>query len=74
MGLSYAFRRPVAPFIAAALVNSAKLAGLAFVIVVPLGIAGGVYAALHAGRWQDRAISSPAYRSRSCPSSSPRSC
>ncbi|HEX4260732.1 MAG TPA: ABC transporter permease [Acetobacteraceae bacterium] len=56
MGLSYAFRRPVAPFVAAALVNSLKLAGLAFVIVVPLGIAGGVVAALHAGRWQDRAI------------------
>ena len=56
MGLSYTYRRPVAPFIADALVNSLKLAGLAFVVVVPLGIAGGVYAALHVGSWRDRAI------------------
>jgi peptide/nickel transport system permease protein len=46
----------VAPFIADALGNSLKLAALAFVLVVPLGIAGGVYAALRAGRWADRAI------------------
>jgi peptide/nickel transport system permease protein len=39
-----------------ALANSAKLAALAFVIVVPLGIAAGVWAALHAGRWLDRAL------------------
>src|ERR1700744_5112052 len=57
MGESYAFRAPVAPFIGSALWNSAKLGALAFVVVVPLGIAGGVYAALHAGRWIDRLIS-----------------
>jgi peptide/nickel transport system permease protein len=57
MGQSYAFRAPVAPFIGAALLNSAKLGALAFIVVVPLGIAGGVYAALHAGRWIDRTIS-----------------
>ncbi|MFM0050917.1 ABC transporter permease [Caballeronia grimmiae] len=57
MGESYAFRAPVAPFIAAALLKSAKLGALAFVVVVPLGIAGGVYAALHAGRFIDRVIS-----------------
>jgi peptide/nickel transport system permease protein len=57
MGESYAFRAPVAPFIGNALWSSAKLGALAFVVVVPLGIAGGVYAALHAGRWIDRVIS-----------------
>ncbi|SAK51123.1 binding-protein-dependent transport systems inner membrane component [Caballeronia hypogeia] len=57
MGESYAFRAPVAQFIGDALWNSAKLGALAFVVVVPLGIAGGVYAALHSGRWIDRLIS-----------------
>jgi peptide/nickel transport system permease protein len=54
MGQSFIFRAPVAPFIGAALVNSLKLAALAFVLVVPLGIAGGVFAALNVGRWSDR--------------------
>jgi peptide/nickel transport system permease protein len=57
MGISYEFRSPVAPFIGAALVNSVKLAALAFVIVVPLSIAAGVVAALRYGRASDRAIS-----------------
>ncbi|HEX3963732.1 MAG TPA: ABC transporter permease [Trebonia sp.] len=57
MGVSYTYRTPVAPFIGAALVNSIKLAALAFVIVVPLGIAGGVIAAMRAGRLTDRIIS-----------------
>jgi len=57
MGRSYTFRTPVAPFIGVALLNSLKLAAVAFVIVVPLSIAAGVYAAMRAGRWQDRVIS-----------------
>jgi len=57
MGRSYTFRTPVAPFIGNALVNSLKLAAVAFVIVVPLSIGAGVYAAMHAGRWPDRVIS-----------------
>jgi peptide/nickel transport system permease protein len=57
MGVSYQFRTPVAPFIGAALVNSVKLAALAFVIVAPLGITGGVVAALRVGRAADRTIS-----------------
>jgi peptide/nickel transport system permease protein len=57
MGISYEFRSPVAPFVGAALVNSVKLAALAFVIVVPLGITGGVLAALRYGRPADRVIS-----------------
>jgi len=56
MGRSFTFRAPVAPFIAEALVNSLKLAALAFVLVVPIGIAGGVYAALRAGSAVDRGI------------------
>jgi peptide/nickel transport system permease protein len=57
MGLSYQFRSPVAPFIGNALVNSVKLGALAFVIVVPLSIIGGVVAALNYGRFTDRVIS-----------------
>jgi peptide/nickel transport system permease protein len=56
-GESYAYQSPVAPFIGAALINSVKLAALAFVLVVPLGILGGVVAALNAGRPLDRIIS-----------------
>jgi len=56
-GTSYAYRSAVEPFIRAALINSLKLALLAFVIVVPLGILGGVIAALYQGRGVDRVIS-----------------
>jgi peptide/nickel transport system permease protein len=56
-GESYSYQSPVAPFIGAALINSVKLALLAFVVVVPLGILGGVIAALNAGRAVDRIIS-----------------
>ena len=57
MGTSYSYRTAVEPFIRAALFNSIKLAALAFVIVVPLGIIGGVIAALYVGRGTDRVIS-----------------
>jgi peptide/nickel transport system permease protein len=57
MGTSYAYRTAVEPFVRAALINSVKLAVLAFVIVVPLSIIGGVIAALYAGRAVDRIIS-----------------
>jgi len=40
-----------------ALAHSAKLAVLAFIIVVPLAILGGVFAALHEGRPSDRIVS-----------------
>jgi peptide/nickel transport system permease protein len=55
-GMSTAFRAPVAPMVFSALLNSLKLAGVTLVLVVPGAIAAGVYAALRAGRWQDRAI------------------
>jgi len=57
MGISYSFRTPVEPIIVTALGNSAKLAALALVIIIPLGIAGGVLAALYTGRAIDRTIS-----------------
>ena len=57
MGQSYVFRTPVAPFVGAALLNSLKLAAVAGAIVVPLSIGAGVFAAMRAGRWSDRAIS-----------------
>ena len=46
----------MAPFIGTALGNSLKLGAVAFLIVVPLAILGGVVAALNNGRWLDRAI------------------
>lgn len=57
MGMSYIFRSPVAPFVLDALGNSMKLALVAFVLVVPLGILGGVVAALNLNRPLDRIIS-----------------
>jgi len=57
MGVSYAYRTDVAPFIITALGYSLKLAAVALVLVVPLSIGGGVWAALHAGRAVDRVIS-----------------
>ena len=57
LGDSYAFRRPVEDLVWPALQNSAKLALLAFVIVVPVAVLGGVVAALGEGRFRDRLIS-----------------
>ena len=57
LGESYAFRRPVDEMIGPALWNSAKLAFIAFLLVVPLGILGGVAAALYEGRATDRLVS-----------------
>ncbi|WP_276328371.1 ABC transporter permease [Phyllobacterium zundukense] len=57
MGTSYIFRAPVAPFVIDALGNSMKLALVAFIMVVPLGILGGIIAALNLNRPIDRIIS-----------------
>ncbi|HEY4083880.1 MAG TPA: ABC transporter permease [Burkholderiaceae bacterium] len=57
MGTSYVLRSPVAPLVLDALGNSLKLALVAFVMVVPLGILGGVVAALNVNRPLDRIIS-----------------
>jgi peptide/nickel transport system permease protein len=47
---------PVWDIVEPALVNSMKLAILAFVLVVPFGILGGVFAGLRVGRPTDRSI------------------
>lgn len=57
LGKSYAYRAPVSQFLWRAAVNSAKLAAVVFVMVVPLGILGGIVAALYRGRLPDRIIS-----------------
>jgi peptide/nickel transport system permease protein len=57
LGESVASSRPVSDVLLDPLVSSAKLALLAFVIVVPLAIAGGVVAAMHEGTFRDRLIS-----------------
>jgi peptide/nickel transport system permease protein len=56
-GTSTQYQAPIGPILGKAIVNSLKLAALAFVIVVPLGILGGVVAALNQGRRLDRVIS-----------------
>jgi peptide/nickel transport system permease protein len=57
MGRSYQYQAPVTSFLYPAIGHSLKLALVAFVIVVPLGILGGVVAALNRGRAVDRTIS-----------------
>ena len=57
LGTSYQFQAPVSSFLFPALERSLKLAAVAFVIVVPLSILGGVVAALNRGRVVDRVIS-----------------
>ena len=56
-GTSYQYQAPIGPLLTKALGNSLKLAAVAFVIVVPLGILGGVIAALNVGKPIDRVIS-----------------
>ena len=57
LGQSYSYQQAVAPLLGKALVHSLELAALAFVIVVPLGIGGGIIAALNYGKPTDRFIS-----------------
>lgn len=56
LGFSISFSRPVTEMLSGALVNSLKLAALAFVIVVPLSLIGGIVAALNRGKFIDRFI------------------
>jgi peptide/nickel transport system permease protein len=57
MGTSYQYQQPIEPLIRTALVNSLKLAIVAFIMCIPLSILAGVIAALTYGRWPDRTIS-----------------
>jgi peptide/nickel transport system permease protein len=56
LGMSLEYQVPVASLLGPSLVNSLKLAAVAFVLVVPLSIIGGVVAALRRGRMTDRVI------------------
>jgi peptide/nickel transport system permease protein len=56
-GTSTQYQAAIGPILGKAIVNSLKLAALGFVIVVPLGIFGGVAAALRYGTRVDRLIS-----------------
>jgi len=56
LGESLQYKLPVADLLGPALVNSLKLAAVAFVLVVPLSIFGGTLSGLRRGRFADRAI------------------
>ena len=57
LGQSYQYQAPVGQYLGPAILKSLKLAAVAFVIVVPLSIIGGVVAALKRGKAVDRVIS-----------------
>ena len=57
LGTSYTQKQPVSTMLRSAVTQSLKLAVLAFLLVVPLGIFGGVVAALNEGKFMDRLIS-----------------
>jgi peptide/nickel transport system permease protein len=56
LGTSLSYHVPVSDLIGSALVHSLKLAALAFLLVVPLAVLGGVVAALKRDRATDRII------------------
>jgi peptide/nickel transport system permease protein len=56
LGTSLQYNVPVADLLGPSLVNSLKLAALAFVLVVPLSILGGTVAALRRNKLTDRVI------------------
>jgi len=56
LGNSLQYNVPVGDLLGPSLVNSLKLAALAFVLVVPLSLLGGTIAALRRNRLTDRAI------------------
>jgi peptide/nickel transport system permease protein len=56
LGTSLQYNVPVGDLLGPSLVNSLKLAALAFVLVVPLSLLGGTIAALRRNRLTDRAI------------------
>ena len=56
LGQSMQYRGPVSELLGPAIGYSSKLAAVAFLIIVPLSIAGGVLAAVNRGKKIDRAI------------------
>ncbi len=55
-GQSWRYQIPIAPLIQQRLANSAILAGVALLVVVPVSVAGGVVAALNEGRLLDHVL------------------
>lgn len=56
-GVSFKDRRPVAETLPRRLVNTGILAGIAFIVVMPLALVLGLIAGLNEGTWIDRALS-----------------
>ncbi len=56
-GLSFRTNRPVWPTLVRRMRNSFALAGIAFVIIMPVAVLLGLVAGLQEGRWGDRVIS-----------------
>lgn len=56
-GISFSTRRPVSELLVRRLRNSGILAGIAFVIVMPIALVLGLVAGLNEGKWLDRALS-----------------
>ena len=56
-GISFFTRRPVAETLLPRALNTLFMAGIAFIIVMPLALALGVLAGLNEGRWLDRLLS-----------------
>lgn len=56
-GVSFKDRRPVAETLPCRLVNTGILAGIAFIVVMPLALVLGLIAGLNEGTWIDRALS-----------------
>lgn len=56
-GISFQYGRPVATTLFSRVGNTLVLAGIAFVVVMPLALLLGTIAGVTAGRWPDRVIS-----------------
>lgn len=56
-GVSFFTRRPVAETLVPRMINTAILASIAFLIVMPLALALGLLAGLNEGKWIDRLLS-----------------
>lgn len=55
-GVSLSLRQPVAPLVLESFRNSAALAGMSLILLIPLGIGAGIVAGLNAGSLVDRTI------------------
>ncbi len=56
-GMSLQYGRPVASTLFSRVRNTVVLAGIAFIVVMPLALVLGIVAGINAGRWPDRVIS-----------------